>query len=348
MHHALEVFHPRYPLLPRIGMSTAPFLLAMACAPTLRGLVERGYGFDVIDAHYFYPNGVAAVLLGRRFGKPVVVTARGSDVTLIPAHTVPRRLIIWAARQAAAIITVSGALGRSLEKLGVDASKVSVLRNGVDLEAFRPLDRETERSRLGINGPLLLSVGHLIERKGHDLVIRSLTSLVDATLLVIGEGPERSRLELLAREIGVAPRVRFVGAIAQAELPRYYSAADALVLASSREGWPNVLLEAMACGAPVIAARVGGIPEIVTSAAAGALFEPRTVEALVSATRQLLASPPAREDTRRHAERFSWEETTRGQLALFRRIVGSRGDPGRRPPGSEERPAADRGAGRLC
>jgi len=348
VHRGIEVLHPRYPLLPKIGMSTAPFLLARACLSTLRNLIDEGYNFDVIDAHYFYPAGVAAALLGRQLGKPVVITARGSDITLIARHAVPRRLIIWAARKAAAVIAVSGALGRSLEGLGIEAGKVTTLRNGVDLEAFRPLDRKAERAHLGINGTLLLSVGNLFELKGHDLVIRALEQLTDAALIVIGDGPERGRLQSLARETGVAPRVRFMGAIPQVELPRYYSAADALVLASSREGWPNVLLEAMACGTPVVATRVGGIPEIVTSAAAGAQFEPRTVEALVSATRQLLASPPAREDTRRHAERFSWEETTRGQLALFQRIVGSRDDPGRRPSGHEARPADDQRAGTLC
>jgi glycosyltransferase involved in cell wall biosynthesis len=130
-------------------------------------------------------------------------------------------------------------------------------------------------------------------------------------------------LELLARATGVGPRVRFIGTVAQAELPRYYSAADALVLASSREGWANVLLEAMACGTPVIASRIEGSTEVVTSTAAGVLFEPRTAEALASATQEFLGSPPRRADTRRYAEGFSWEETTRGQLALFQRIVGS-------------------------
>jgi glycosyltransferase involved in cell wall biosynthesis len=126
--------------------------------------------------------------------------------------------------------------------------------------------------------------------------------------------------------------VRFLGQLPQIELPRYYSAADALVLASSREGWPNVLLEAMACGTPVVAARVGGTPEVVTSRAAGALFEPRTVAALTDAIRGLLKSPPKRAETRRYAEQFSWEETTRGQLVLFERVVGSLSRPGSAPP----------------
>jgi len=160
--HGIEVLHPRYPLLPKIGMSTAPFLLAAACARSLRKALERGYQFDVIDAHYFYPAGVAAMLLGRHFGKPVVITARGSDINLIAQYAIPRKFIIWAARRAAAVVAVSQALKYSLEQLGVNTAKVCVLRNGVDADAFRPLDRDAERARLGIEGRLLVSVGNLV------------------------------------------------------------------------------------------------------------------------------------------------------------------------------------------
>jgi len=330
--HGIDVRHPRFPLVPKVGMSTAPFLLAAASARALREIRDGGHDFDVIDAHYFYPTGVAAALLGRRFRRPVVITARGSDINLIARHAIPRRLIVWAARRAAAVVTVSQALKRATEQLGVDPAKISVLRNGVDAHAFRPLDRDTERSRLGVTGGLLLSVGNLVDLKGHDLVIRSLAALPDTMLCLVGEGPDRGRLEALVRDVGVGDRVRFVGQVPQSELPRYYSAADALVLASSREGWPNVLLEAMACGTPVVSARVGGTPEVVTSRAAGVLFEPRTVDALRDAIQGLLKNPPERSETRRHAERFSWDETTRGQLALFERVVGSVSHPGSSGP----------------
>jgi len=325
--HDIEVLHPRYPLLPKVGMSTAPFLLAAGCARSLHKVLERGYEFDVIDAHYFYPAGVAAMLLGRHFGKPVVITARGSDINLIAQYTIPRKFIIWAARRAAAVAAVSQALKYSLEQLGVDAAKVCVLRNGVDADVFRPLDRDVERARLGIDGRLLISVGNLVELKGNELAIRSLKSLPDASLFLIGDGPDRRRLESIARETGVGERVRFIGTVAQKDLPRYYSAADALVLASSREGWPNVLLEAMACGTPVVAARVGGTPEVVTSPVAGVLFEPRTVQALTSALQELFGSPPRREDTRHYAEGFGWNETTLGLRTLFRRVVEPCEDP---------------------
>lgn len=319
--HGLSVSHPRYPSIPKIGMTLAPFLLAAATAPTLRRIIQEGYDFDLIDAHYFYPDGVAAVMLGRRLGRPVIVTARGSDINLIARHRAPAALIRWAARHAAGLVTVSQALKESLVALGVSADKVTVLRNGVDLKLFDPVEREAERRHLGLANATLISVGNLVEGKGHDVVIKALTQLPRTTLLVAGEGPQERALKTLAQTLGVVERVRFLGNVTQQELCRYYTAADVLVLASAREGWPNVLLEAMACGTPVIASRVGGIPEIVAAGGPGILVNDRTPEAIVAAVRALFADPPDRTRTRRYAEEFSWDATTQGQVRLIERVL---------------------------
>jgi glycosyltransferase involved in cell wall biosynthesis len=126
----------------------------------------------------------------------------------------------------------------------------------------------------------------------------------------------------LAKHLGVADRVRFLGAIPHENMREIYSAADALVLASNREGWPNVLLEAMACGTPVVASNIWGNPEIVADPVAGRILARREPDAVADAVRSLLADPPARSATRAYAERFGWEATTQGQLALFRRVLG--------------------------
>lgn len=320
--HGIEVLHPRYPLLPKIGMTLTPFLLARAVRPVIEQLL-RGYAFDLIDAHYFYPDGVAAILLGRHFGKPVVITARGTDVNLIPRYRLPRAMIRWAARHAAGIITVARALKDDLVRLGVPAERIEVLRNGVDLQLFRPIDRVAGRRKLEVSRTTLLSVGHLIPRKAHGLVIQALRWLPEMDLIVIGDGSEREALNALAWEAGVGERVRFVGALAQEELRNYYGAADALVLASSREGWANVLLESMACGTPVVASTIGGTPEVVSVPEAGVLIAERTPAAIAEAVQRLLARHTDREATRRYAERFSWAETTAGQLQLFGRIISA-------------------------
>jgi glycosyltransferase involved in cell wall biosynthesis len=320
----IEVLHPRYLVLPKIGMTIAPLLLSRAVAPVLERVRER-FDFDLIDAHYFYPDGVAAVMLGKRVGKPVVVTARGSDINLIAQYRLPRRMICWAAEHAAGVASVSEALKGALAALGVPREKVRVLRNGVDLKLFTPVERAAVRRRLGMRRTTLLSVGNLLASKGHDLVIRALARLPECDLVVIGAGPERAALGALAASCGLGERVRFAGPFPQEELRDYYGATDLLVLASSREGWPNVLLEAMACGTPVLATDVGGCREVVTAPEAGLLSSRRSPDALADGVRQLLANYPDRAATRRYAERFGWEATSSGQFELFQRVVAGGG-----------------------
>jgi len=322
--HGIQVLHPRYPVLPKIGMTLAPFLLAQSVKPVIERVLAQ-YPFDLIDAHYFYPDGVAAILLGRHFGKPVVITARGTDVNLIPRYRLPRAMIRWAARHAAGMITVAHALKEDLVRVGVPAERIEVLRNGVDLHLFRPIDREAERRKLGLTRATLLSVGHLVPRKAHDLVIQALRQLPEMDVIIIGDGPERAALGALALRSGVGDRVRFVDSLAQQVLRNYYGAADALILASSREGWANVLLESMACGTPVVASNVGGTAEVVAAPEAGVLMAERTPEALADAVQKLFARYPDRGATRRYAEGFSWDATTEGQLRLFSRILSAPG-----------------------
>jgi glycosyltransferase involved in cell wall biosynthesis len=322
--HGTPVWHPRYPVIPKLGMTVAPGLMHLGVRRLVHRLVAEA-DIDLIDAHYFYPDGVAAALLGRELGKPVVITARGTDLNLIPRYALPRAQIRWAAHRAAACVTVCAALAKPLDQLGVPAERIRVLRNGVDLGLFRPGDRAGARRALGLDGPTLLSVGLLIERKGHHLVIDALAGLPGVTLLVAGSGPDRAALERRAAERGVAGRVRFLGEVAHERLPALYGAADALVLASSREGWANVLLEAMACGTPVVATDVWGTAEAVACPEAGVLVSERSAAAIAEGVRRLFAAPPERARTRRHAEAYGWEATTRGQLELFAAVAGGRG-----------------------
>lgn len=319
----IEIFHPRYFLPPKIGMNVAPFSMAMGALPTIRKLIDDGFNFDLIDAHYYYPDGAAARIIAERLGKPFVVTARGTDLNLLPDFAYPRHQILRTAASAAASICVSGALAKKLVSLGTDAQKVKVFRNGVDLERFYPLEKKEAREKLGLfEGIILLSVGNLIELKGHHLAIEALAGLPsDTRLIIAGSGPEKSRLKKLAIQLGIAHRIVFAGQIDNQELKWWYSAADALLLCSSREGWANVLLEAMACGTPVIATPVGGTPEIIGTSNAGRLMSDRSTKALLAAYEDLRANYPERHTVREYAEQFSWRETSFNQLALFKVIA---------------------------
>lgn len=324
--NGIEVHHPRFARLPKIGMSSAPFMLALGARATLARIQRQGFDFDVIDAHYYYPDGVAAAMLALWFGKPLVVTARGSDVNLIPDYRVPRLLIQWAARRARASIGVSAALVERLRQLGTQAERLHVMRNGVDLDRFEVLDAAAMRSELGIQGaPVVLTVGNLQEHKGQRLVLEAFGQLRQqhpaARLLIVGEGPDRGHLERQIASAGLQGCVTLAGVVPNAELARWYSAADVLVLASSREGWPNVLLEAMACGTPVVATRVGGVPEIVQSAAAGRVVAERTGAAFAGAISELLGARSDRTRVRQYAEGFSWDRTSQDQLSLFNALA---------------------------
>ncbi|MFL5254413.1 MAG: glycosyltransferase [Rhodopila sp.] len=320
--HGIEILHPRFPVIPKVGMSAALWLLYRAMLPVVRRLLTEGRRFDVIDAHCVYPDGVAAAWIGAAVGLPVVITARGTDVNLIPKYPWPRRMIQDAIRKADALVAVSAALKQVLVDLGAPKEKVTVLRNGVETNVFRPPEnRDGLRASLNLSRPTLISVGGLIERKGHHRIIEAMRQLPEFDLLIAGEGPERMRLEALIRQLRLAERVRLLGSRPHRELPALYGAADASALASSREGWANVLLESMACGTPVVAANIWGNPEVVREPAAGLIYEPNTPDGIAEAVHRLFVALPDRAATRAYAAPFSWDATTAGQLALFRRVV---------------------------
>jgi glycosyltransferase involved in cell wall biosynthesis len=317
----IEVLHPRYAVIPKIGMNWTPGLLARASTPALSRLRGDGFDFDLIDAHYFYPDGVAAARLARAFRRPLVISARGTDINLIPDYPAPRRMILETAAQADAVIAVSQALAGRMEQIGIPSGKIAVLPNGVDAALFAPPDRGAARAALGLDGPVMIAVGNLLRSKGQDVAIRALAALPGWTLLVVGGGADAAAFETLARALGVGDRVRFLGRVPHDDLARFYAAADVSVLASMREGWPNVLLESMACGTPVIASDVGGVREIVSAPEAGLVLAERTPEALAEAARALLAAAPARERVRAHALKFDWERTAAAQRALYERLI---------------------------
>ena len=318
----IRIHHPRYLVIPKIGMRWAPALMARGCIGRLQQVQDSGFDFDLIDAHFLYPDGLAALQLGRRFQKPVVVTARGSDVNLHLTYKSAAKQTRKALPELDALIVVADALRKNLVGMDYQLPRTLVLRNGVDLERFSPQSSaQALRQELGVKGPLLVSIGRLAELKGHHLTIEALVSLPEVSLMLVGDGPEGDSLKALADRLGVSERVLFVGGKPQHELARYYSAADIKVLASSREGWPNVLLEAMACGTAVVATAVGGVPEVLGPESGGKLAKDRSSQGLAQAISEMLDNLPDRATVRNYAEQFDWRETSRGQYDLFQSLI---------------------------
>lgn len=293
----------------------------LGCLPEVCRINRRGR-IDCIDAHFVYPDGLAAVLLGKMLRIPVIVSARGSDINVYPSYRLIRPMICWTLRQASALIAVSAALKSEMAALGVDENKIRVVPNGVDSERFHNSNREEARKRLSLplNGQLIVSVGALIPLKGHELLIRAFSRIAtergNARLCILGEGPNRSELEQLIAKLGLEGRIQLRGKRPNEELPLWFNAADMSCLASTREGWPNVITESLACGTPVVATRVGGIPEILHSPELGVLTE-QSEESLAAGLEQALSKKWDRREISRVTRERTWETVAREVEAII-------------------------------
>jgi teichuronic acid biosynthesis glycosyltransferase TuaC len=307
----VRVHHPRYPLLPGISMPAHGMLMYLASLPLARGL-HRENQFDCIDAHFVYPDGFAAVRIGKSLDLPVVVSARGTDINLYSSFQLIRPMLRWTLMHAAGAIAVSADLKNKMIALGIPEPKIQVISNGVDTVRFQPFDAKSARKQLGLpeEGAVALSVGSLIESKGHHLLIAAVSKLTARVpglrLYVIGEGVYRAKLEELIREKRLQERVFLPGNRPNEELHLWFCAANISCLMSSREGWPNVVSEALACGTPVLAASVGGIPEIITSPELGMLVEPN-VDSIAAGLEQALVKSWNRDEIARHSRSHSWD-----------------------------------------
>ncbi|MDN4504258.1 glycosyltransferase family 4 protein [Alteromonadaceae bacterium BrNp21-10] len=323
--HGITIYHPRYIVIPKVGMYLTPIFMRWAIAKIIKQLKNKGIKIDLIDGHYFYPDGVAIASVAEKYRIPFTCTARGTDINLIPQNPKAKKMIQRVFSQAAHMITVCQALKDEMLKLGAPEDKVTTLRNGVDLQLFKAsseIRQQELKVELDITGKLVMSVGWLIERKGHYLVIDAILRLPDVTLVIAGDGPDHDKLQMQINKAGLFERVKLLGALPQPELNKWLMAADVNVLASSREGWANVLLESMASGTPVVATNVWGTPEVVTKPEAGVLVE-REVESIAKGIQTLLAHPPARADTRQYAEQFDWMATSLGQKNIFSKVAAT-------------------------
>ena len=328
----LTVHRPRFPILPGLG-TTNPRAMAGALLPMLRAL-RRSFPFDVIDAEFFFPDGPAAVRLGRALSVPVSIKARGADIHHWGAQASTAGQVRRAGLAANGMLAVSAALKADMVALGMPGARIRVHYTGVDLDRFRPSpDRIAAKRALGVTGPLLLSVGALIPRKGHDLVIEAMQELPEATLMIAGQGPERAALDALVKARGLGDRVKLLGSQAHDALPELAAAADVGVLVSASEGLANAWVEALACGAPIVIADVGGARELVDRPEAGRLVV-REPAAIAAGVRELLAAHYDPLAVRATAERFTWEANA---AALREHLAGLVGQGIRRFPSSSSR-----------
>jgi glycosyltransferase involved in cell wall biosynthesis len=298
----IEVRRPRYLHLPRSPRANARRFAARAMAELAR--LPRP---DVVVADYAWPAAMAAEAC-RAQGLPFVVHGRGSDVLQVGEDPRLRPLLAHAVKTAGQWCAVSRDLVAALDELGGAPGRGALVPNGVDGELYAPLDRGAARVRLGLDArrPLALVVGHWIERKDPLLALEAVARTPELDLALVGRGPLEDALRARAARADLAGRVRFVGELPPAELARWYAACDVLLLASRREGRPNVVLEALSCGRPVVACAAGGTGELLAHAPR-MLVEGRAPELLAERLRATLVAPPSPEECRALVRHLHWD-----------------------------------------
>lgn len=330
-----EVWFPRFVSVPGVLKGLDGLAMALAAWPRLARLKREGR-LDLIDAHFAYPDGYAATLLGRWLGVPVTITLRGTEQRQArdPALAPKVRAALERATQ---VFAVSESLRQVALGLGIAGEKVQVVGNGVDLARFAPLPRAEARAALGLaaDAPVLVSVGGLCERKGFHRVIERLPALRErfpglVYLVVGGPGPEGDwgpQLRAQVAAAGLDEAVRFLGPLPPEALRGPLSAADVFVLATRNEGWANVFLEAMACGLPVVTTAVGGNAEVVCRAELGSVVPFGDGQALESAIADALARDWDADTIRRYAAANTWDRRVAELVAVFRTLHRGAGAP---------------------
>ena len=324
----LHVYHPRYPLLPKVSMPLHALLMSMGCYGAVRKL-HRQNAFDCIDAHYVFPDGVAAILMGRSLEIPVTVTARGSDIHTFTRFKTILPQIRWALRNANGRAAVSSSLAKIMDEIQPSTDGTKVIGNGVDTQRFSVEERRSARNRLGLNQDeeLVVSVAALRQVKGPDLLLRAAALLRQSgrrcRVMFVGVGPELPSLQRLARQLECEEVVTFAGQVNNQDLRLYYSAANVSCIPSRNEGWPNVLLESIACGTPVVATRVGAAVEILADADLGLLVDP-TPESICDGLRRALDRKWNQDQLVGYASTQTWDDVAAATEHFLERSVESR------------------------
>lgn len=319
----VKVYRPRFTVLPRTGGRFHVGAMTRALLPLVRQLHHQR-PFDVIDASFFYPDGPVAARLAQDLGIGFSIKARGADIHYWGRKAATRKAVLQAGHEAAGLLAVSQAMKRSMTAMGMEEDKIRVHYTGVDLDHFQPADKAAAKAALGLSGPVILSVGALIERKGQDILIRALSQMPDARLILAGHGPDMRAFKALAASLGVDNRVGFLGPVPHDNLPGIFNAADVMALPSMSEGLANVWVESLACGTPIVITDVGGAREVLDTAIAGRIAE-RTPAAFAEAITDVLAHPSDPHDVRASAMRFTWGANGDALLAHLSAIAGKSG-----------------------
>lgn len=307
---------------PKILKSTDGYLMAACTRRAFKKSVNENT--DLVHAHFAYPDAVAAWILASEWNLPLVVTVHGSDINILAKHPHRRSQILKMLKNADAIVCVSKDLVNKVVKLGVPEVCVHHIPNGVDTTKFYPDNKKSDRKNFGLGHikKLLLTVGNLIPIKGYDQLIIALSQMnPDIGLVLVGYGHERNKLEKLVKSLGLEERVYFAGVVRHEDLAQYYRAADFLVISSYSEGWPTVIFESLACGVPIIANGVGGIPEVLSSPEFGLIMSDNDPRTIANAILSAYERDWHRQAAVSFAMEHSWDDIAKQYLKVYKKVT---------------------------
>jgi teichuronic acid biosynthesis glycosyltransferase TuaC len=275
-----NAYYPKYFLIPKLSDALHASFMIPGLYHCLHR-IHKSHPIDLLNAHWIYPDGTAAYAVSKLLKIPCVLTALGCDINEMPRHQALRRQIEWALSSSRFITSVSEQLKNNIVDITGKDDNVAVIPNGVDLKQFTLASKEDCRARLNLpkNASIVVYVARLSEEKGPHILAQAIKHIAsrgllrDILFLFIGDGPLKAAVENSLMDEIASGFVRFVGVKTHAELPLWISASDLLCLPSLREGHPNVAMEALACGRPVVASRVGDLPSILNDVT-GVLFTP--------------------------------------------------------------------------
>ncbi len=322
----LEVYSPVCINIPKFFKKTDGYFMGLSVKKPFNQLIEKQMEVDLIHAHFAYPDGAAAAMLAREKKIPFIVTVHGSDINIHTQDPGRRELIIQTVKDADRIICVSKELKKRVTHLGIDMNKVHHIPNGVDIHKFFSGNRKQEKNTIGLPHAqkLILTVGNLVPIKAFDRLITAMAAIDPSVhLVMVGSGPLEKKLQQLAIMKGVGDRVHFHGIVEHEKLPAYYRAADFLVVCSHSEGWPTVIFESFACGTPVLANTVGGIPEIFHSNPFGILMENNAIDTIAAAVDTAFNQKWDDKILINEAIKHSWDNIARRTIEIYDSVLSS-------------------------
>jgi glycosyltransferase involved in cell wall biosynthesis len=312
---------------PKVGRVLYPACFGLSLLPALPWLREREPACLLMS--WAYPDAVAGAAFAGALRVPMLIKAHGSDLNVHAAHWSHALQLRLAVKRADRVVCVSEALKQRAAELGLPHEKLAVVHNGVDTSSFAPMPQREARAAIGLSPDrkVILFVGNVVETKGVRELWHAFAVLAarrsELDLLILGDGPEQAWLAAQAGAAGLRGRLRLAGRIPHAELSAWFNAADVVCLPSHNEGLPNVLLEATACGVPIVATRAGGIPEVVT-AETGELVPVGDAAALATALASVLERRWDRAAFARQVARFSWQANIAAMCELIDEAMARR------------------------